>query len=195
MKLDKPITIHPNKTRDNDGKIVTPDPITLSSLSVVYVDNPDSRAYYLNVQHIPSPIFLWKEKDYDDAGDITKAMARERLYELSNLEYGVGNQEAFFQSFFPRTLEDDPYGPGTILHSMFSMLGIKAGPQCSCKRHAIEMNTKGIEWCENNREIILGWLEKESKNRRIPWVETLGNMVLTRAINKARKYREQQKDG
>lgn len=189
MKLDQTITLQPNKTTDHDGKVISPHPVTTDRLNVVYVDNPSNRTYYVNIQHIPSPVVLFTDGDYERAGDITKTMARNRLLEMSE-RYGAG-LEAFLQSFIPRTLEDDPYGPGTILAGMFSMLGIKAGKNCSCKRHALEMNVKGLEWCENNRKTILGWLEQESKNRKIPFVETLANMVLTRAFNKSRKYQQQ----
>lgn len=187
MKLDKPITLIPAKYTDqNTNKIVEPPPIKLESLDIIYLDNPLTKQYYIAIMHLPNNIVLFFGDEYDKNPDITKDQAHKKLLEMSN-----GNLEKFLQDQFPKTLEDDPFGPGTILASMFSAIGIKSSPTCSCRRHALEMNKNGIEWCEENIDTICSWLKEECEKRRIPYVETIAKMVVNKAINKARKYRNE----
>lgn len=182
MKLDQPITLRPSSTKEtNSGAVITPTPIVLSELEITYIDNPTLKQYYIAIQHVPLPIMLWQNEDYKE--NTTASEAREQLILISK-----GDLEGFLQKTFPKTLEDDPYGPGTILASMFSAIGIKSTPTCSCRRHALEMNSRGLEWCENNLDTILGWLKEECEKRKIPWVETVARLVVNRALNKSRKY-------
>jgi hypothetical protein len=185
MKLENPITLLPSKYTDKSGQIVTPPAAVLNELEVIYIDNPKHQQYLIAIQGLPQQVMLFIGEEYSNNPDITKAQAQAKLYELSQ-----GDLQSFLQNQFPRTLEDDPFGPGSILANMFSMLGIKSSPTCSCRKHALEMNVKGIEWCENNMETILGWLKDESEKRKIPFVKTLAQMVVTKAINKAKKYKE-----
>lgn len=186
MKLEKPITIVPSRYTDNNNQIVTPEPITFTELNIVYIDNPVLGQYYIAIQHIPNQIMLFEKDEYTSIQDITKQQAQSKFLEIAK-----GDIQTFLQNQFPRTLEDDPYGPGSILASMFSAIGIKSTPTCSCRRHALEMNRNGIEWCENNVDTICGWLKEECEKRKIPYVETVAKMVVNRAINKAKKYRDE----
>ena len=79
------------------------------------------------------------------------------------------------------------HGPGSELKKMFSLVGIKSTPTCSCNRRAGEMDTKGIEWCKNNKEEILGWLEEEATKRKLPFVKFGADCVVNLAIKKAMK--------
>ena len=97
------------------------------------------------------------------------------------------NIQEFLQNLFPRTLESDPNGPGTILSGMISALGISAGPNCSCKQHAIKMNVEGPEWCEQNIDTIIEWLREESEKRNLPFVETIARLIVQRAIKKSKR--------
>lgn len=189
MKLDNPITLYPSKYTDANNQIVAPDPLTLDELILIYVDNPSHSQYYVSIQHIPNPIMLFEKEEYTNNPDITKVQAQEKLIELANNDI-----QSFLQNKFPRTLEDDPYGPGTILASMFSAIGIKSSPTCSCRKHALEMNRNGIEWCENNLDTICGWLKQECEKRKIPYVDAVARMVVNRAINKSKKYTEEIKN-
>lgn len=186
MKLANPITLYPSKYTDPNNQIVAPDPLTLNELTLIYVDNPTHSQYYVSIQHIPNPIMLFENEEYANNPDITKARAQEKLLELANNDI-----QSFLQNKFPRTLEDDPYGPGTILASMFSAIGIKSSPTCSCRKHALEMNKNGIEWCENNLDTICGWLKQECEKRKIPYVDAVARMVVNRAISKSKKYRKE----
>jgi hypothetical protein len=70
---------------------------------------------------------------------------------------------------------------------MISSIGIKSTPNCSCRRHAIEMNEKGVDWCQNNISLIISWLKEESQKRNLPFIETIASMVVQRAINTSRR--------
>jgi hypothetical protein len=91
------------------------------------------------------------------------------------------------RALFPRTMEEDPNGPGTQLSKMIKSLGIHMSDSCSCRRHALEMNEKGNDWCENNIDTVVGWLEQEAKNRGLPFVKMVGKVMVGRAIKKSRK--------
>ena len=87
----------------------------------------------------------------------------------------------------PATLEDFPNGPGTILSKMLSKIGIHSTPNCSCRRRAMEMNTKGPEWCAENIDMIVGWLREESAKRKLPFVDLAGKLLIQRAVKISRK--------
>ena len=91
----------------------------------------------------------------------------------------------------PQTLEDTPNGPGTMLSKMLSKIGINSTPNCSCRRRAIEMNTKGPDWCEQNMDMIVGWLREESTKRKLPFVDFAGKILIQRAIKLSRKALKQ----
>jgi hypothetical protein len=85
------------------------------------------------------------------------------------------------------TLEDFPNGPGTILSKMLSKIGIHSTPNCSCRRRAMEMNTRGPDWCAENMDTIVGWLREESEKRKLPFVDFAGKLLIQRAIKVSRK--------
>ena len=93
---------------------------------------------------------------------------------------------------FPKTLEENPNGPGTILTNMISTMGIKSSSNCSCRRHAIEMNDNGPDWCEQNMSTILGWLKEESAKRHLPYIESVASLVVKRAIKTSRRLMAQE---
>ena len=187
MKLNSTITLIPSKYTDpNTNQLVVPPPLNLDHLNIIYVDNAVTNSYYITIEHVPTAIMLFDKDDYINNPDITKSIAQAKLLTLAN-----NDLQSFLQKQFPRTLEDDPYGPGSILASMFSAIGIKSTPTCSCRRHALEMNEKGIEWCEQNIDTICGWLEDECKKRSIPYVDAVAKMVVNRAISKSKKYQQE----
>jgi len=181
MNLDHEIIIQPPPYTDHNNVLINPKPLTFTSLNISYIDNPSSKTVFAQIQHIPSRILLIGSDEYDSIGDYTQVQIENIL--RSKLGTDIGSK---LRSLFPKTLEENPNGPGTILASMFSSLGIKSSPTCSCKKHALEMNDKGVDWCENNIEIILGWLSEESKKRRIPFIESLAKLVVKRAIRQAK---------
>lgn len=187
MKLANPVTVKPSKYTNNKNEVVDPQPMTMEELKIIYQDNPSEQKYSCSIHPFQAQIFLFEGEQYTNIDNITKAQAQERLLQIAEEK---GGMQSFLQGLIPRTLEEDPHGPGTILASMFSAIGIKSTPTCSCRRHALEMNKNGIEWCEGNIETICGWLQEECKKRSIPYVDTVAKMIVNRAINKAKKYAE-----
>lgn len=183
MELDTSITIQPPpNTNPRTNKIEYPPPLVLEKLYVNYIDNPTDRTVFAAVGHIPGRILLLQGDEYDKAGDYTKSFIHDKL----KAELG-DDPAAKLRSMFPRTLEEDPDGPGSILSGMISTMGIKSTPNCSCRRHAIQMNTEGPDWCDNNMDTILSWLEEESSKRKLPFVRTVAKMMVSRAISKSRR--------
>jgi len=91
----------------------------------------------------------------------------------------------------------DPTGPGTFLSKMLEKIGIKASPNCSCKARAYKMNEMGADWCEQNLDLIVGWLREEATKRKLPFVDFAGKLLVKRAIKLSRAARskaEQQCD-
>ena len=79
-------------------------------------------------------------------------------------------------------------GPGTELASLLRMLGINAKEKgCSCKSHARRMDREGPQWCRDNIETILGWLQTEAKKRKLPFIKTAAKQVVLLAIRRAEK--------
>lgn len=85
------------------------------------------------------------------------------------------------------TVDEPEDGVGTELKKLLSMVGIKASENCSCNQRARAMNERGIEWCEQNRETIVGWLREEAGKRGLPFVGALGHLLVNRAIKRAKK--------
>lgn len=182
MNLAQEIAIQPPPFTDHNNKLVQPNLIKFKILNVSYIDNPLSKSVYAQIQHIPNRLLLVDKNEYDIWGDYTQQQIENRL--LEKLGDDIGKT---LRSLFPKTLEEYPNGPGTILANMISSLGIKSSPTCSCKKHAIEMNENGVEWCENNMETIIGWLAEESSKRKIPFVKSLATMVVKRAIRRSKQ--------
>lgn len=182
MLLEKEITIYPPAYSDNNGKVINPEPLLLKNLNVTYIDEPFSKRYYARIEGFPTSVFLYINGDYDSLGAINKTIGENKLKEI------LGTDPAkTLRSLFPKTIEEDPSGPGTILSQMIKSVGIVMTQGCSCRRHAIEMNTRGNDWCENNVDTIVGWLREEAKKRKLPFMDSIGKLIVNRAVKKSRK--------
>lgn len=84
----------------------------------------------------------------------------------------------------PRT---QPLGAGTELKKILKKFGIEATSNCSCNSKAKLMDDQGVEWCENNIEIIVGWLKEEANKRGLPFIDIAGRILVKKAIKNARK--------
>lgn len=182
MKLAKTITIQPPKFTNNENRIVTPEPLIISELLITYIDSPYQKLVNAQILNFPMPLKLWYGNEYDSIGDWTQVQAEQRVISL------LGDKpERILRLLFPPTLEDQPNGPGSILSKMLNKIGIKSTPNCACKRHAINMNINGSDWCERNIDTIVGWLKVEAQNRKLPFFELPAKMLILRAIFKSRK--------
>jgi len=81
---------------------------------------------------------------------------------------------------------------GSHLKLMLSRFGIKPSA-CRCNKRAMHMNAMGNDWCEQNIETIVEWLKEEAAARGIPFISTVGRMIVRRAISNARKEAERAK--
>jgi hypothetical protein len=182
MKLSQSITIQPPPHSDNSGKIINPPEIKLDELNLVFLDNPKNKIVSIQIPPLPVNITIWGGSEYDLIGDWTKSQAETKLEEL------MGDDQAkYLRSLYPKTLEENPNHPGTQLSKMIKSVGIQMTDSCSCKRHALEMNEKGNDWCDQNIDTIVGWLRDEAKRRGLPFMDALGKLLVGRAIKKSRK--------
>ncbi len=96
------------------------------------------------------------------------------------------NHEAYPKENKP-TIISTEYGVGTELKKMLSTIGIKSTPNCSCNAKAKHMNEKGIDWCKENKNLILDWLQEEANKRHLPFVRFAARKLLNFAIYRAEK--------
>ena len=89
--------------------------------------------------------------------------------------------------FAPEPPPEPTHGPGTELKKLLKKVGITATPDCSCNARARLMDERGIDWCEQNIDEIVGWLREEASKRGLPFVDMAGRMLVKRAIKNARK--------
>jgi hypothetical protein len=183
MKLEQPITINPPSFTDpHTNKIVNPPPLVMDALDVTYHDNPTSKVVSVTIKNIPGAFVLASGIDYEKLGDVSRSTLSQLFWDSIK-----DNPAQKIRAKFPKTLEENPNGPGTLLTNMISTLGIKSTPNCSCRRHALEMNEKGNDWCEQNLPTILGWLKEESAKRNLPYIESVASMIVNRAIKNSRR--------
>ena len=154
----------------------------INELNIFYTDSPKNKRIHVMIEHFPVGVQLWGPNEYDSVGDWTQTQAEQRLKSLIN-----NNIYKFLSSLFRPTGDDNPDGPGTILAGMFSGLGIKTSPTCSCKKHMKEMNLRGNDWCEQNMDTIIGWLKMESERRKLPFVDMVARAIVKSAIKKSRR--------
>lgn len=190
MKLDKPIELRQEPFTDNKGNVQHPDPFTLEELQITYWDQPFTKQIGVQIMRIPTQVTLFGGEEYDALGD-NRSLS---LFQTKLKELMGENPQAYLQNLFPKTLESDPDGPGAILSGMISAMGIKSTPNCSCKRHALEMNNNGPDWCEENLGTILNWLNEEAQKRNLPFVRTVAKLMVQRAINKSRRIKKKKQN-
>ena len=185
IKLDSPITITPPPFTNENNQVVRPGSMTFDILNVSYVDTPSNKNLVAYINGLPGSFTLFSGQQYDIIGDWTQEQADRAL--RSQLGNTTEEIQQTLQSLYPKTLEQNPNGPGSILTGMISSLGIKSTSNCSCRRHALEMNDKGADWCEQNMTTILSWLKEESTKRNLPFIEMVAKAMVQRAINKSRR--------
>ena len=78
-------------------------------------------------------------------------------------------------------------GPGTELHRLLGKLGLHMTKGCACKARMVQMNKWGCEGCDENIDTIVGWLAEEAASRGLPFLNTVGRLLVKRAISNARK--------
>jgi len=181
MKLNNTITITPPPFINNIGVTVFPSPLLLNSLDFILTDNSRNKIVSVDIMGIPSSITLWSGQDYDNAGDYTQAQAESRLLNL------LGNDPAAtLRALFPKTLEENPNGPGTVLVKSIKSLGFAISDSCACKTQLLEMNDKGTDWCVENITKIVSWLKVQAQNINIVFIDSVAKVIIMRAIKKSK---------
>lgn len=77
-------------------------------------------------------------------------------------------------------------GPGTELKKILEYWNIRPDEDCRCSDRAKLMDRKGPDWCEENRQTIVGWLREEAERRGLPFSKILARTLIWRAIRKSR---------
>jgi len=82
-------------------------------------------------------------------------------------------------------------GPGTQLKAILAgwPFHITPRPGCRCNEYAALMDAWGPEECQIRRDEIVGWLRDEATSRGLPFVDAAGQLLLRRAIAKAKSAR------
>lgn len=78
-------------------------------------------------------------------------------------------------------------GPGTELKRLLSLAGFTEVPGCKCNERAKIMDLRGVEWCEQNIDKIVGWLREEATKRRLPFLDAAGRVLVRQAIRNAKR--------
>jgi hypothetical protein len=187
MKLNSSISISPPPIINNIGQVIYPNILVLDSLDLVFTDNAKNKTISVSIVGIPTPITLWSGSEYDAVGDWTQSQAEAKLTEM------LGDDPAkMLRSSFPKTLEENPNHPGTVLVKVMKNQGVIISDNCSCTRHILEMNQKGNDWCVENIEKIVAWLKVEASNLKIVFIDSVAKLLVMRAIKKSRRLLDNQ---
>jgi len=87
----------------------------------------------------------------------------------------------------PFNPKPDNTGPGSQLKKFLSRIGITATPTCSCNARAQHMDKMGVEWCEQNEDLIVSWLKEEAGKRNLPFIDWPARMLVRKSISAAKK--------
>lgn len=181
ISLKEEITIQPPPFTDASGKVVNPREIKIKDFFPNYIDNTQNKVLSAQIPNIPYPVVLYANNDYPE-DTVSKKDLQSKLEEFLS-----DNPAQKIRSLYPKTLEETPNSPGTILSGMIKSLGIVMTSNCSCRRHALKMNEMGNDWCEENIDTIVGWLREEASRRKLPFIDAIGKLMVGRAIKKSRK--------
>lgn len=79
--------------------------------------------------------------------------------------------------------------PGTELTAILKTLGLGHLEGCKCKKRALQMDEWGPDGCAQRIDEIVGWLEEEAKNRKLPFIRWGARTLVQVAIRRARKHK------
>lgn len=122
-------------------------------------------------------------------------LAEERGYEWDAVEHCITRHDVLpgvcavdnSHPSYPHRRRDPKPGVGAALKKILSGFGIESSPTCSCNKKARYMDEMGIAWCEQNEDIIVGWLADEAKKRKLPFFTTAGRLLVRKAVRAAKR--------
>jgi len=76
-------------------------------------------------------------------------------------------------------------GPGTNLKKYLSWFASESDT-CDCKNKAKIMNVWGPDVCLENIDAILEWLKQSAKEKKLPFVRFVAELLVRKAISEAR---------
>lgn len=76
-------------------------------------------------------------------------------------------------------------GVGTELKRLLQLLWIQ--PCAKCDGRAIIMDEEGPQWCRDNADLIVSWMQEEAEQRGLPFSSLGARLLLTQAIRSADK--------
>ena len=133
MKLDTPITLRkPPETYHKGNRVEHPE-FTLDELNPVYTVHTKSRyvgAYFeaaSNDTRIEGTLVVVSPSEYSEEGSYTPNFLDSKLKEVLG-----SDPQSVLQGLYPKTVEQDPEGPGAILTNMIKSIGIVSSSSCSC---------------------------------------------------------------
>ena len=71
--------------------------------------------------------------------------------------------------------------PGDALRSVIAKRGYASKSGCGCDDRVAEMNRKGLQWCVDNRDEIVGWLKGSASQR---WASAVAMRLAPNATEK-----------
>lgn len=77
-------------------------------------------------------------------------------------------------------------GVGDTLANIISKIGYGYSPVSRARAKITYLNKKGIDWCEQNQDVILIWLKEECVANRIQFLDLIGKSIIRLAIKKAK---------
>jgi hypothetical protein len=77
-------------------------------------------------------------------------------------------------------------GVGSQLKRTLYSLGIRPAANCQCNKRAAEMDARGVAWCEQNEDIIVGWLREEAARAHLPFSAMAARLLVRSSIRLAR---------
>ena len=78
-------------------------------------------------------------------------------------------------------------GAGTELKRLLHWLGIVPTFGCGCGVKASLMDERGPDWCLENMDMIVGWMEEEATKRQLPYTRAGARVLVRLAVRAARK--------
>ena len=75
-------------------------------------------------------------------------------------------------------------GVGSSFKALLATVGFQ--PCETCNNYARKMDREGPDWCEENEDLILGWIKNNARKRGVPYVRFAVRQVLRLAIKQAR---------